>query len=204
MKTFVFSILVASLVLLSSCSFTKQTGATKQFSKKHYNKGLFLGKVKLKEYENTHRNETIETSSIEVLQGAIASTSVEGNILDYTPVLSLKSTQKEPKLITEIKTSKRSPNPKYVDEIKTPSSGRTKVQKQVLTSLILGGIGLFFGYIGIPIAATILGHKGVKASAENSEEYRRAKIGRTLGIIGIVFRFIALAFLIMAVFILLV
>lgn len=66
-----------------------------------------------------------------------------------------------------------------------PPANRDAAGKRGLASLILGAVGLFFGFLAVNIAAIILGNKAMRDSSSGSDAYRFGRIGKILGWVGV-------------------
>ena len=64
-------------------------------------------------------------------------------------------------------------------------AGRDEAERKGLSALILGAVGLFFGFLALNIAAVILGKKAMNLSSSGSTAYTHGRIGRILGWVGI-------------------
>lgn len=66
-----------------------------------------------------------------------------------------------------------------------PPSSRSAAERKGLSALVLGAVGLFFGFLAVNIAAVILGKKAMNMSTAGTQAYEQGRIGRILGWVGI-------------------
>jgi hypothetical protein len=77
------------------------------------------------------------------------------------------------------------------------SGGKDGAYRRGLASLILGAVGLFFGFLALNIAAIALGNRAMSLSDPNSQAHRFGRIGKILGWVGVALAIFALLMVIL-------
>lgn len=205
-------VLIFSVSVLASCSFTNKTGSASNFNKKHYNRGFVKKKKQSKEkttvlhkiekeaaiFNDTKEMQTTTEKNVvenkadvfEHLQKDIESKKEEMLVLKEN-ASSKKEEKKYEKAYNKLERVEkmiRKFEPKFLAKSTAydyDDDDYSRGEKKGIASLVLGAVGFFFGFLILNIAAVVLGSKAMKESDSNSDGYLYGRIGRILGFVGI-------------------